>query len=97
MEGVAGSPRPVRSGSAGGGAVQHSVQPAGEDLGRLTVLAAPAADGWRWASNVTLWVNREDDTRTIAKATDQRVLFLQMCYNSLTRRYAWEPACMTPN
>ena len=71
--------------------------PAGEDLGRLTVLAAPAADGWRWASNVTLWVNREDDTRTIAKATDQRVLFLQMCYNSLTRRYAWEPACMTPN
>ena len=23
--------------------------PTGEDLGRLTVLAAPAADGWRWA------------------------------------------------
>ena len=26
------------------------VQPTGEDLGRLTVLAAPAADGWRWAA-----------------------------------------------
>ena len=49
MEGVAGSARFVGSGSAGGGAAQHSVQPTGEDLGRLTVLAAPAADGWRWA------------------------------------------------
>ncbi|WP_343410793.1 hypothetical protein, partial [Candidatus Amarolinea dominans] len=38
------------SGSAGGAAAQHSVQPTGEDLGRLTVLAAPAADGWRWAA-----------------------------------------------
>ena len=47
MEGVAGLPRFVRSGSAGGTAAQHSVQPTGEDLGRLTVLAAPAADGWR--------------------------------------------------
>ena len=28
-------------------AAQHSVQPTGVDLGRLTVLAAPAADGWR--------------------------------------------------
>ena len=24
--------------------------PTGEDLGWLTVLAAPAADGWRWAA-----------------------------------------------
>ena len=47
MEGIAGLSRPVWSGSAGGGAAQHSVQPTGEDLGRLTVLAAPAADGWR--------------------------------------------------
>ena len=50
MKGFAGLPRLVRSGSAGGGAAQHSVQPTGEDLGRLTVLAAPAADGWRWAA-----------------------------------------------
>ena len=28
---------------------QGGVQPTGEDLGRLTMLAAPAADGWRWA------------------------------------------------
>ena len=47
MKGFAGSPRPVRSGRAPGAAAQHSVQPTGEDLGRLTVLAAPAADGWR--------------------------------------------------
>ena len=47
MGGVAGLPRLVRSGSAGGGAAQHSVQPTGEDLGRLRMLAAPAADGGR--------------------------------------------------
>ena len=47
MEGVAGLPRLVRSGCAWGAAAQHSVQPTGEDLGRLTMLAAPAADGWR--------------------------------------------------
>ena len=44
----------VRPGSSGqivfgGAAAQHSVQPTGEDLGRLTMLTAPAADGWRWA------------------------------------------------
>ena len=50
LEWFADLPRPVRSGSAGGGVAQHSVQPTGEDLGRLTVLAAPAADGWRWAA-----------------------------------------------
>ncbi|MFZ1268942.1 MAG: hypothetical protein WAU95_20990, partial [Anaerolineae bacterium] len=40
---------PGRSGQVelGGAAAQHSVQPTGEDLGRLTMLAAPAADGWR--------------------------------------------------
>ncbi|MFZ2520791.1 MAG: hypothetical protein WA089_18985, partial [Anaerolineae bacterium] len=43
-EGVAGSAKLVRSGSAGGGVAQHSVQPTGEDLGRLTMLATPAAD-----------------------------------------------------
>ena len=52
MEGDAGSPRPVLSGSVEGAAAQHSVQPTGEDLGWLTMLAAPAADGWRWAASL---------------------------------------------
>ena len=54
MEGVAGLPRFARSGSAGGAAAQHSVQPTGVDLGRLTTLAAPATDGWRWAGSCNI-------------------------------------------
>ena len=67
MEWFVGLPRPVRSGSAGGGAghvsargtaAQHPVQPTGEDLGWLTMLAAPAADGWRWATSLREAVSR---------------------------------------
>ena len=65
MEEGAGSLRLVRSGRALGAAAQHSVQPTGEDLGRLTMLAAPAADGRRWA----LTSNLHPQGMTISRQT----------------------------